>query len=166
MRLFKECAGAIVALVPLVMGGCAWNASPADGLRFQAPAGWRSSPGIMGFMQFWRPPGNDREVLILFKSPRPLKPNDVFSGTQSSGELNGALKNLTLERQQRVVICGHQPAIYGEARGTSAQSGDSQVEMLATNLAGGSYFAIYVRPFGAAPNADAQAALRELCPKL
>jgi hypothetical protein len=162
MMSYKRDAGAIAALVALA--GCSWNASPADGLQFQAPAGWRSLPAIAGF-QAWRPPDNDREALMLFKSHQPLRPNDLVSVGQSNGELNGALKNLTLERQQRVVICGHQPAIYFEFRGTSAQVGDSQVEVLATNLAGGSYFAIYRRPFGTAPNTDAEAALRELCTK-
>ena len=33
------------------------TSSPADNLTFKAPAGWQASPGIMGFMQFWKAPG-------------------------------------------------------------------------------------------------------------
>ena len=110
MRSFKS---GILALITLAASGCAWSASPADGLRFQAPAGWRSSPGIMGFMQFWRPPGDDQEVLMLFKSPKPLQPRDVFSTT----ELQDTLKHATIERRQTIEICGAQPATYVEARG-------------------------------------------------
>ena len=56
------------------------------------PAG-SSSPGIMGFMQFWRPPSNEREVLMLFKSPTPLETHDVFK------QLPG--QQLAVERRDR-----------------------------------------------------------------
>ena len=154
---------AAVALAALAAGGCALSASPADGLRFQAPAGWRSSPGIMGFMQFWRPPADDREVLMLFKSPKPLQPNDVFSNAQ----LHDTLKNVTIERRQSIEICGHQPATYvrgarhrrrSPRRRTRRHGDDEHRRQRAISPC------TSVR-FEAAPNPSAQAALRELCAK-
>ncbi len=158
MRLFRSGLIALAALVPL---GCGMSASPADGLTFRAPAGWQSSPGIMGFMQFWRPPSNDREVLMLFKSPKPLKPNEVFSNAQ----LNDAVKDVSIERRAEITICGRQPATYVQARGSSARGGDERVELVLTTTGGGSYIAMYVRPLVGTPNPAAEAALRELCTK-
>jgi hypothetical protein len=153
-------SGAVLA-VAFVLAGCGLSASPADGLSFHAPAGWRSSPGIMGFMQFWRPPVDDREVLMLIKSPRPLKSSDIFSDAR----MNDTLKGATVERRQEILICNRQPAMYFEARGTSSQGGDARVEAVMTNMSGGTYFAMYIRPIAAAPNPTAQASLRELCAK-
>ena len=157
----KVCRGGKVALFALAFAGCALNASPADGLQFQAPPGWRPSPGIMGFMQFWRPPASDDQVLMLFKSPKPLQARDVFSDAR----LNDTLKNASIERQQSIEICGHQPATYLEARGSSAKGGDDRIELVMTNVAGATYFAMYARPLEAPPNPMAVAALRELCAK-
>ncbi|MBV8529870.1 MAG: hypothetical protein JO104_01015 [Candidatus Eremiobacteraeota bacterium] len=158
MRLVRPAAAVLAALVA---AGCAFNASPADGLRFHAPAGWSSSPGIMGLMQFWHPAADDRQVLMLFKSPKPLKPGDVFSDAR----MNDTLKDVIVERRSPIAICQGQPATYVEARGRSARGDDERVEIVMTNAGGSSYFAMYVRPLVGAPNPMAQAALRELCLK-
>lgn len=151
----------IVVLAVVAGTGCALNASPAEGLRFQPPAGWRPSPAIMGFMQFWRSPLDDREVLMLFKSPRPLQEHDVFSNAQ----LHDTLRDVTIEQRRAIAICGRQPAMYVAARGSSARSERDRVEMVMTTSGGNSYFALYVRPLAAAPDPMAEAALRELCAK-
>ena len=161
MKLWKRaapafaCAGAL-----LVPAGCAFSASPADGLTFQPPPGWNASPGIMGFMQFWRPPSNDREVLMLFRSPKPLNESDVLSTQQ----LHGTLQDMTIERRSTIQICGHQPASYVEGRGHS-NKGEENVQMVMTNARGTTYLALYVRPADQAPNTAAQTAVRELCAK-
>jgi hypothetical protein len=115
----------------------------------------------MGFMQFWRPPGDDREVLMLFKSPRPLEARDVLS----NAKVGDTMRHVTVERRRTIEICGRQRATYVEARGSGGRSGDDRVEMMITTVAGNSYFAMYVRPLDAAPDPMAQAALRELCAK-
>ena len=112
-------------LALLALAGCSLAASPADGLTFKPPAGWSSSPGIMGFMQFWRPSSTEREVLMLFKSPTPLKPTDVFKNSQ----VNGSLSNVAIERQTAITICGKQPAAlrrgarHVEGRGRARRDG-------------------------------------------
>jgi hypothetical protein len=114
----------------------------------------------MGFMQFWRPPSNDREVLMLFKSPTPLKPSDVFNNSQ----VNSSLRNIAIERKTAITICGKQPAALFVAHGTS-RGGNERVEMVLTNAVGSSYLAMYVRPVQGPSNPSAEAALTELCAK-
>jgi hypothetical protein len=149
-----------IAIAAAALSGCGFSSSPADALQFAPPAGWRSSPGFLGFMQFWRPPSNDREVLMLFRSPRRVDPNQVFSETQMQGDVRDA----TIERRSRIFICGTQPAQYLEARGTSSH-GEVHIDMIVTNVGGNSYFAMYARPVELPANSMAEASLRELCPK-
>lgn len=158
MNLRRSIAAAVGCA--LALAGCGITASPADGLRFQPPPGWQSSPGIMGFMQFWRT-ADEREALILFKSPRPITANDILSNDRMKDTLQG----LQIEQRHAIQICGNQPATYVRGRGTSPKRGDEDAEMVIATVDGASYFALYVRPIGAKPNFAAQAALRELCAK-
>jgi hypothetical protein len=150
----------VAALAAVVLGGCAFNTSPAQALQFRPPPDWRSSPGFLGFMQFWRPPVDDREVLMLFKSPRQLQPSQVFADTR----LQGDVRDTKIERRSTIRICGTQPAEYVEARGTSSR-GEARMEMVVTNVGGSTYFAMYARPVELPANPMAEAALRELCAK-
>ena len=152
----------LAAFPALALAGCAFTSSPADDLQFKAPAGWQSSPGIMGFMQFWRPANSDQEVLMLFKSPKPLKPSDVFT----SNDLQGSIKNVKVERTATIQICGSQPATLFQAQGTSSKGGEDSVDMVMSDTGGKTYFALYVRPVGGQSNAQALSALRELCAKI
>lgn len=161
MKISSVTMTAIACVGLAAQWGCSFSASPADDLRFQAPPGWRSSPGIMGFMQFWRSPTNDQEILMLFRSPKPLPAGDIFSNQQ----MQETLKDVVVTRRSRIEICGNQPATYIEARGTSSKGGDETVEMVMTTARNTSYFAMYVRPIASPPNEQAAAALKELCPK-
>ncbi|HLY01800.1 MAG TPA: hypothetical protein VKR56_04805 [Candidatus Cybelea sp.] len=148
-------------MLAVTVGGCALQASPVDGLRFAAPPGWRPSPGILGFMQFWRPPTEDQEVLMLFKSPRPMQTNEIFS----KSNLQDTMHDVTIVSQRTIKICGAQPAKYVQARGSSSEGRQTDIETVATIIKGSSYFAVYVRPIAVPPNPMALAALREVCPK-
>jgi len=149
----------LVAATLLSANACGLSASPAADLQFAPPPGWRASPAIMGFMQFWRPPSDDREVLMLLKSPKSLQSSDFFS------QAHDTVRNVTVERRERIVICGDQRATLVRAHGSSSNGEDERIDMLATNAAGNTYFAMYARPISSQPNANAEAALRELCPK-
>lgn len=145
-------------LCALGLAGCGLTSSPADGLTFKAPAGWQGSPGIMGYMQFWTSPGQSKEVLMLFKSPKPLDRKDVFSNAQ--------MKDSEVESDQRITICGNQAADFLRATGKSSQNGQNdRMQMIMTDVAGTTYLAMYVYPVGTQPNGDAAAALRQLCAK-
>lgn len=160
MRHSLACLALCVAGV--LLSACGFTSSPAEGLQFQAPAGWKSSPGIMGFMQFWRPPVDDGEVLMLVKSPKPLQAKEVFSNSQTSG----TLKDVTIQELRTIQICGNQSATYLQAQGESSrQEGRDQVEMVMTNTGGSTYMAMYIRPLGSVPNAAASAAVHQLCAK-
>jgi hypothetical protein len=141
--------------------GCGLTSSPADGLAFRPPAGWQGSPGIMGFMQFWKPPASSDEVLMLFRSPKQIDPNEVLASAK--------LRDTRIERKQVIKICGNQPASYFVGAGTSSSNNNAttqaEMQMVMTNANGASYFAMYVYPVGTRPNGEALAALRELCPK-
>ena len=150
-------AASVLLFSVLAASGCGFTSSPADNLTFKAPAGWQSSPGIMGFMQFWKAPSSNKEVLMLFKSPKPLDTHEVFN--------NANLRDAKVQTQKPITICGNQPAEFFKAQGTSSQGGDSNIEMVMTNAAGSTYLAMYVYPAGATPNGEAGAALRELCSK-
>lgn len=145
-----------VLLAALALGGCGLTNSPADNLTFKPPKGWQGSPGIMGFMQFWKAPGSD-EVLMLFRSPKPLQVNEVFNSAN--------LKDAKVETEKPEKICGNQPAQFFKAQGTSKGGHDSYVEMMMTNAAGATYMAMYIYPVGRQVNGEAETALRELCAK-
>ncbi len=151
----------LAAFPALALAGCAFSSSPADDLQFKAPAGWQSSPGIMGFMQFWRPASSDQEVLMLFKSPKPLKPSEVLT----SNDLEASIKDVKIERETTIRICGNQPATIFQAVGTSSKGVQARVDMVMSDAGGKTYFALYIRPAGGPSNADAMSALRELCAK-
>lgn len=143
-----------------LLAGCGLTSSPAEGLTFKPPSKWQPSPGIMGFMQFWKPAASDSEVLMLFKSPKQLDPSEVFSSAK--------LKNGRIERQQSIKICGNQPAVFFKAVATSSTgttNKDDDVQMVMTNANGTTYFAMYLYPVKTVPNTEAVAALRELCSK-
>jgi len=151
----------IPALIALLLAGCGLTSSPADGLTFTAPSGWQPSPGILGFMQFWKPPSGNDEILMLFKSPKQIDTKEAFS--------NAKLNDSHIDEQRDIKICGNQDAVYvkGEAKSSvnSAPSRESDMQMVMSNVSGTSYFAMYIYPVHARPNAEAVSALRELCAK-
>lgn len=161
MSLFRSGVTLFCCLGALSPTGCGFSSSPADGLQFQAPPGWRPSPGIFGFMQFWRPPTSAREVLMLLKSPKPISPDDMYS----SANMQGAFKNVTVQRKRPIEICGRQPATLVQGIAESRNDTESNVDMVLSNVEGTSYLAMYVRPVDEVPNPMAMAALRELCAK-
>lgn len=154
-------ATAFCCLAVFALCGCGFNASPGDGLRFQPPAGWRSSPGILGFMQFWRPPSGDREVLMLFRSPKPITSNELYS----NANMQGSFKSVTVINKRSIRLCGSQPALVVAGIATSRNDQKSNVDMMLANVRGTSYFAMYVRPIEVPANPQAEGALYELCAK-
>ena len=148
-------------LAAFALSACGLNASPTGGLRFQPPPGWRPSPGMLGYMQFWRPPSGVREALMLFRSPKRLSSDDLYS----DANMQGAFKSVTVLRKQNVQICGNQPAVIVQGIAISRNDTESRVEMVMATVRGTSYLAMYVRPIEVPANPQAEAALRELCAK-
>jgi len=60
-------------------GGRMWFAGESGGwVAIRCAQRLAGVAGDLGYMQFWRPPIDDREVLLLFKSPRPMQTNDIL----------------------------------------------------------------------------------------
>lgn len=154
------CALAGCALL-IATAGCGLTSSPAEHLTFKAPAGWQGTPGVMGFMQLWRAPGSSDQVLMLFKSPKPLKTGDVLNSAD--------LKDTRVVTTQHANICGNQPAEMVTAQGTSQRltqkSRNVTMDMVMSDANGTTYIAAYVYPTGTAPDPAAAAAIKELCAK-
>jgi hypothetical protein len=131
--------------------------SPAEGLNFKAPDGWKSTPGIMGIMQLWSS-GTGKEVLMLFHAPADWKADQALDSAN--------VKDAQVEEQRAVKICGDQNAQFVKMRATSTHGdGDQNVQMMTSKAVdGGTYLALYIYPIAAQPDAQAQAAIYELCP--
>jgi hypothetical protein len=112
-------------------------------------------------MQFWRSRTDDREVVVLFKSPTRLDANQFFGNDR----MHDTLQDARIVARRQIEICGGQAALYVQAEGTSAKGGRERVDAVTSNVGGSTYFAMYVRPLGALPNPAALAALHELCRK-
>ena len=108
-------------------------------------------------MQFWKAPGND-EVLMLFKSPKPLKTTEIFT----SADLQGRRRSKPKSRSRSAATNRRS---FSKRKEPSKGGHDSNIEMVMTNAGGATYMAMYVYPLGAQTNADAETALRELCAK-
>lgn len=130
--------------------------SPADGLTFTAPADWKSSPGIMGMMQFWVS-SDSKHVLMLFRVPTDFKTDQAFSSAD--------VKDEHVESQRDLKLCGDVPAQYTKAIATSSRTGDdTNLEMIVAKNADGEIITMYMYPIGATPNPTAEAALSQICP--
>jgi hypothetical protein len=155
LRVFMVAVAAMLAT-----SGCGLTASPADNIAFTAPQGWTSSPGIAGFMQFWRSP-RESEVLMLFRSPKPIKSSDVFQ--------SASLRDAKIEAQKDISICdGAQQAQLVDITAKTDRNGQSRdvdATMVMSTTGGNTYFAVYARPVELQPDSQAVAATRELCPK-
>jgi hypothetical protein len=149
---------AVLTAVAFAMTGCGLTSSPADNLTFKAPDTWSASPGIMGFMQFWTSPSTPKQVLMLFRSPKPIDEHQAFSSAN--------MKNAKVEFDQQITICKTQPAHFVKATATSTKDGhDETMQLIVTDLNGTSYMAMYIYPATAQPDSAAADAIRELCAK-
>jgi hypothetical protein len=164
MRQVGRKAG--VTLFGLVtLAGCGIISSPADGLRFQAPNGWHSSPGIMG-IQFWKPADKNYEFLMLHKFKPGLRYNYIELFTD--GSLKRMRMNMSPTRIIKVSpmrVCGSQDATYFRGTKDYVAAGRENAEATFTVINDTTYLLLYVYPLNAMPNREAETALRELCPR-
>jgi hypothetical protein len=154
------------AFCVLFLTSCGLTSSPADSLAFHAPYGWKASPGILGYVQFWYAPAG-QQALLLIRSPKMI---DLSRANQADFETSTSNTNMRwhVDSLDRVAICGDQPALYmiGEAYrdGKNGQVEDD-ARMVMSNVNGATYVAAYTYPQTGEPNGEALAALRQLCLK-
>ena len=146
----------------LIAGGVALLTacgSATDAITFSAPAAFHAKASIGPFMQLWE--SAPHNVIILMSLPTQLD----LKRAMEQADLKGA----RVEKNERIKICGSQPAVFAQVQGEtntgSENSQPSEVEFLATNVKGKTYMAMYARPLHSAADPAAEAAIRNLCPK-
>jgi hypothetical protein len=155
----KRIVSIAAAVAAALTSGCGLTASPADNITFTAPKDWSSSPGIAGFAQFWRS-GRKGEALILFRSPKPITASDVLQSAN--------VHDVQIQSRKDITICDGQEAQQILIRAKDDAKDDPHVVDATTVMSttgGVTYFAVYVHRIEMPANADAAAAVRELCPK-
>ncbi len=136
--------------------------SPASDITFNAPAGWKSTPGMFGRFQMWITGNNaaDRQMVMLVRGDQNMQveQSQSFSGTRGMRDL----------KRSSVTLCGSQHADYFVGRGESNSGGQrtmQTVEGVTTSIAGSKYAVLYIRPVSMRADAQAEAALHSICPK-
>jgi hypothetical protein len=150
---FSRSLAAALAVVSLA--GCGLLKSPADGLTFHAPDGWRGTPGFLGRVQTWTHVSGSGVSMLILTSVPGLTAHRV-AGRPASG---------TTIEQREMVLCGSQSSFFRKSNITSHDRHFIS-ETVVTSAPGSGYVAIYMYPAGSAPDAQAEAAIYELCPSL
>jgi hypothetical protein len=142
--------------------------SATDSVTFTAPASYTSKASLGPFMQIWGGK-TEHDVLILLALP-------------VAGDLNKAIdqsqvKGAEFDKTQKITICGNQTAIFAQGHGemnttdssssTSSTSSKepSAIEIIATEVKGKTYLAMYGRPLKAPADPEAEKAIKNVCPK-
>ena len=156
MKYAYRCIVAAFAIATIA----ACSASPTEGMKFTAPAGWTGTPAVFGF-QLWFNPANKSEFLMLGKLPNKI---DISKYAFDSSQIKGQIKNASIDKSEDVMICGNQPAKMMSLHGTSSSSNQQEkMEMLVTNVGANSYIAMYGFPGAATANVDAEKAIKNVC---
>lgn len=136
--------------------------SPASDITFNAPAGWKSTPGMFGRFQMWMSGtrADDRQMLMLIRGDQSMRieESQTFSGTHGLRDL----------KHGTITLCRSQRADYFTGRGQGTNSGktvDETVEGVTTSIGSSKYAVLYIRPSGMRADPQAEAALHSICPK-
>jgi len=139
------------------LAGCG---SATDAVTFKAPANYTSAAQIGPFMQLWKGPQDNSLALMAF----PAK-IDLDKATTGSD-----IKNAQVIKHAMIRICGDQQAYYVSMIGEHADSGAAPgqkrlIDVLATDVNGKTYLAMYIRPVGTSADTAAEDAIRNVCSK-
>ena len=142
------------------LDGCG---SATDAVTFKAPANYASAAQLGPFMQIWKGPRDNS--LMLMALPTKV---DLDKAMTSSN-----VKDAHVLKQSSIQICGNQPAYVVSMIGSGESLGSSpgvtrekrQVDLLATDVGGKTYMAIYARPVGTPADSAAEDAIRNVCSK-
>lgn len=160
IRRFASAVLATASLTALAACG-----SATDSITFTAPDGFVSKASLGPFMQIWTGTKDEHQVLMLLALPVKTDLNKAISQAQ--------IKGGSMEEGKPITICGNQVAFYAEGTG-EASTGDSsstknqkpsKIEILATEVKGKTYVAMYARPLTAPADPAADKAIHNVCPK-
>jgi hypothetical protein len=150
---------ATVVCMTVLAVGCG---SPGSDTTFRPPTGWNSTPGVFGRFQMWITGSAqaDRQVVILVRGDQNTRIDDP--------QMFGTTRGVHDVRHRAVKLCGSQPADSFTGRGESVNGSNrvpESVEGVTTTIGSSKYIALYIHPMAMKPDAQAQTALRSLCPR-
>ena len=134
--------------------------SATDSLTFQAPPSYHEKGSVGPFMKIWE--GAPHNAIIVMSLPVQIDLDKAMSQAQ--------LKNAEVEKRENLTICNGQRAVYALMRG-EANTGDqsssepAEIQFVATDVNGKTVMAMYARPLKSPADAEASAAIKNLCPK-
>lgn len=151
--------------VVFIAAGLAGCASPAQDTAFAPPAGWSSTPGMFGRLQMWMT-GSDsenRQVIMVIRGEKGMTTAELtktppFVRTEGMHDV----------KSDTITICGSQRVAHFTGRGQSGSDSsrvEKQIEGVTTLIGDAKYAVLYIRPVSVRPDAQAEAALRSICPK-
>lgn len=137
--------------------------SATDSVTFTAPPEYTSKASLGPFMQMWQGK-TPHDVIILMALP--------VAGDLNKAMDQSSVKGADFKEAQKISICDNQPAIFAEGRGdmNTGSSSDkdtkkSDIEIIATQVKGKTYLAMYGRPLNAPADPAAEKAIKNVCPK-
>ena len=155
----------VAALAAAVLAACG---NVTDSVQFNVPPEYHSKANIGPFAQVWESPDR-KSVMLLAAIPAPI---DIDKALK-----NADVSNTKPHENERITICGNQPANYVEETGTTgtdikvginegqSTKTNSNIHMLTTTANGKTYIALYAYPLHAKPDPQADSALRGVCAK-
>jgi hypothetical protein len=149
-------AGALT--LAALLAGCLGGAT--DNLDFKVPPGFNSQFSMFGSQMWTKGPKDQSQILMLMKLPVKMESKDFQMPP------NSAARDMKIESQQNIMICGNHPAVFIKATGTSSSSNkDVDLEMLMTGWGSTTYFAMYAYPTTTSADPTAEDSLKTVCQK-
>jgi hypothetical protein len=146
---------AAVLLASAALAGCG---SVTNGIDFKAPAGWTSTPSILGRMQAWMKKARDNKQDEMVFLVRGSNTNVDIKNIPQAG-----LGSISMAKQTTITICGNQKAQFVSGVG-SGHGGQKQVmEMVSATVGQDGFVGMYLRPVSDPADPAAEAAIRSLC---
>ncbi len=148
-----------MAAVFLASCGLAGCGSVTAGVDFKAPAGWTSTPSILGRMQAWMKKARDNKQDEMVMLVRGSNANIDLRTIPQVGS-----NSMSMTKQSTITICGNQKAQFASGTGAGHSGGKETMEMVSATVGQDGYVAMYLRPQSDPADPAAEAAIRSLCP--
>jgi len=161
----------MAACLTVLLSGCGFFQSPADGIDFRPPNGWYSTPGIQGKYQVWMSRNGEALLLVRLSSngknvEQLYRPTNATPGerTEYAFKSSQTINNKVLERRT-MTLCGNQQSSFLKSVGESKNDRVRRyTEIVASHAGAFVYMIMYTRPAAVAADPAAEAALYEVCP--
>ena len=147
---------AAVFLASTALAGCG---SVTAGVDFKAPAGWASTPSILGRIQVWTRKARDNkqdEMVMLVRG------SSATIDLRTIPQVGSNAMKVT--KQSTITICGNQKAQFASGTGSGHSGQKEAMEMVSATVGQNGYVSMYLRPQSDPADPAAETAIRSLCP--